>query len=1367
MKNNFNITLLLLFTFLFVNFVFVESQVTISQITVTPTNLDQYAFDTTCTYRYRVYFSAPNGDTVTVTSPTAALFAKNIYDLTFTQSTGTSGKLTVKTEDSTSTYDFDLDNFECLATPFIEYDTTQQLRLSNYYTFSYTLKITNAVPLVKYLDTRLSGKVTTDLTYISQITVYGQYQIYDIGFLIGSDPTEYGNSIKLTIQVSQAQAIIIDLALPFVQANWIGTFSSVASKSPYESSYGVILNYAQNTNNNTIVGIESTNLNIRVTEGNEIEGSRLQFYNRRGTLAYAVNSRGAGFRYIAGSTGSTALFYSGTFNLLAIPQLVTTGYGTSYIDSTSDTSITFLNVVYNTASKVYDRTHFMYFKKGTMENYQYATFPFGYTNGNIGTGYKIAFSFPTFGAFNYYIYLTVSYNAQQSYLRSSSNPVTAAPTITDFRLIGKLGNKKIYRFNYQNPAPFTKANGYYTINDASNPLFGTSAQLMNGTLLDGTYEIQQNIGGLEYLRAFNDVGYYTNMRIPDYSKAVPTFLDFKGISFSANDIDLTDATQPYKVRVYLNFTDPNFMFQFLIYEQIGTGGAYLYDPIFYDFLYYPEAQLYITDIELQPRRRSGPLYYRIYSYGFFGPLTTSMFETTYPSYILRTFSRYIDEMPPYVSAITTNPPTGYTISGTTGTTTLSFTITINDKYNGLKNGTIWIASDLDPVGYNFTITPANVLSGGNQYIGSYLLSFEINNRCKSQTYLIKDMTLFDNSNVIASMYSPSTNIYYLDPIIDATKNVLNIICSDTPENVPPTLTTFVIKTVGPIDVSLPNQYVDVEFIVQDNDSGIDENRPPTVYVSAASFAIASARSVSQGSGVFTARVPIPYGMGLNGGIYFSVYGIIDYHLNFNGYSSSDLQTMSQDYHIATFTTFSPTIFEASYRSEYGPITLTGSNFGLDPVITRAQYTKSLSSTQWYSTTTFGWKSNNYLTFKLNNFTEPFKVRVTKDGQLSNEFIVYPILPFLPPEPWFPIPEESSSEQSSSQSSSHSQSSNSGSIDSSSSHGQPNTPTPKSCPGNPPCSGHGVCLSNGCLCNDDYSGLDCSSKVIIIPPITPDPNKPNSGNQINGSDSNGITYNTLVSINSLLELDSTGNIVNNVTFNQWQYSNISTLDRPYYYSYNYTFVQDNMNVTVTALTQYFEKATTITFANQQMQMKPSSIKYNVGLTPYPFKSSFNTLQLIFSAQITANDKESCSFSTSGSVGDDDEYVQLQVNDHSLYGRFIKRAMIDGKTTSITNTFKGNDNSASTSTQYIGMNIPFYKESAELDPDFSVLLDNKPASDQDDNICYEKSSKLTTPQLAGIIIGSVCFAGVVAASVTYVIIKKKKQRNFEKKLSKMNN
>ncbi|KAF2070414.1 hypothetical protein CYY_008269 [Polysphondylium violaceum] len=124
---------------------------------------------------------------------------------------------------------------------------------------------------------------------------------------------------------------------------------------------------------------------------------------------------------------------------------------------------------------------------------------------------------------------------------------------------------------------------------------------------------------------------------------------------------------------------------------------------------------------------------------------------------------------------------------------------------------------------------------------------------------------------------------------------------------------------------------------------------------------------------------------------------------------------------------------------------------------------------------------------------------------------------------------------------------------------------------------------------------------------------------------------------------------------------------------YKYLIDNSyNTTIISTVQVFTQATNITFGNQKLFMNPSTIKFTLNITSYPFSKSTNSLQLVMNAALRS-------------------------------GRFIK----------------------------FGLNIPYYTKYALLDPDFSVLVEQNTARDEANSICTNESSKkLTNAQLAGL-------------------------------------
>ncbi|KAM9992837.1 hypothetical protein ACTFIY_010257 [Dictyostelium cf. discoideum] len=190
------------------------------------------------------------------------------------------------------------------------------------------------------------------------------------------------------------------------------------------------------------------------------------------------------------------------------------------------------------------------------------------------------------------------------------------------------------------------------------------------------------------------------------------------------------------------------------------------------------------------------------------------------------------------------------------------------------------------------------------------------------------------------------------------------------------------------------------------------------------------------------------------------------------------------------------------------------------------------------------------------------------------------------------------------------------------------------------------------------------------------------------------------------------------------------------------------------------------------MKPSSIKYTIYIYQYPFSTSLSQLQLIISATaITNSNSEICSNKEfDNTTSESSDYVKLSISGKSLYGRFIRRALVDSAPITISNELLdkslGAISDSHISQSFIGINIPIYNKNVKIDPDFSLLLNSNPSNTTNENsICSAKSttrskSSLTTSQLAGIIVGSVGAIAIVFATV--VTIKRKRALKKEMKV-----
>ncbi|KAN0040610.1 hypothetical protein ACTA71_008948 [Dictyostelium dimigraforme] len=331
---------------------------------------------------------------------------------------------------------------------------------------------------------------------------------------------------------------------------------------------------------------------------------------------------------------------------------------------------------------------------------------------------------------------------------------------------------------------------------------------------------------------------------------------------------------------------------------------------------------------------------------------------------------------------------------------------------------------------------------------------------------------------------------------------------------------------------------------------------------------------------------------------------------------------------------------------------------------------------------------------------------------------------------------------------------------------PITPNPpKQCIDN--CGGpdQGLCLSSGCSCISPWIGNDCKSKIVFIPQPSTNYSDPSTSiplfdttNNTNNQIENRL-FITLISIVKLRELDFNSNEINSFTFKEWEYYKINNETS----QYKTNFINLGLTTNITITLQWFNNDSTIEFGNQIINMNPSTIKYTVEISEYKFSSKLNQLQLIMKASISVNKTdEICSDKDFGetSNGDNSNYLKIQVDNHSLYGRFIKRALIDSIPRSIDNVQLDSSmkiiDSASLSQSYIGISVPYFKRNIVLDPDFSLLVGSSPSSDN--SICsFNNSNNFSNTKIAAIVIGG--FVGIASIStiVIYGYYKTKHDRN----------
>ncbi|KYQ89970.1 EGF-like domain-containing protein [Tieghemostelium lacteum] len=820
---------------------------------------------------------------------------------------------------------------------------------------------------------------------------------------------------------------------------------------------------------------------------------------------------------------------------------------------------------------------------------------------------------------------------------------------------------------------------------------------------------------------------FPNVPLPAYYQMVDNQVSYVTFLIPYCDLSVIGCENT----IFINFTQANPSLAVRVVLSVDND-------IIFTARWNEKYSLYTGDFVMKPRAFSGVIPYTLY-YNTLGYSSVSLPD----SYQFTIYSEYADRMPPVINSFDKSPDLTNTQGGQ-----VSWSFNIQDQLNGIKYAKFQVTSSLNP--YNPKTFEFNLQPNGS-VVHNVLVSVTVPPQCLDQTFTITYVELIDDSDV-ASVYNNLTYLYQImeysiDFPINPFMKILNsfdsnltipVSCNQAAptDTTPPTLTNVVI-TQSTIDVSSPNRNLEIIFTLNDTDSAISITEPATCMIYGVLFETLSVKSIlvsndtSNFSATFVCSIDLPYGFGFTEElVYIGIFGYTDVNWNFGSSTPTQIyQAGLASSFSVNFTQEYPVIDYVLPIGEDGQLTIIGHNFGdpnvTDDVIVKVLYDYADGNPSSGSYTPKLYDSviivvNPVVGKVITNIT------VIKDGKPSNTY-------------------------------------NGGS--------KAEFPVTPVCPGTPQCGGptNGKCTTFGCKCSEGWSGFDCLSKVVIITPSINNTN-PTIDNEIPLPDGETATLRSLINILSLREIKLDGTIVADHKFNVWYFRNLS-LPRSTIQEFQYTSgLTNNGKVTnITVNIQYFTQAQTIVFANEALDMKPSTIKYKISLSHYEFTSNLNTLELMMTATFESNNiQSSCTSQEQGSLIDNGtDFVKLQLNENSLYARFVKRAIIDNRVQSISNTFYNSttttvnvqEQTATSISNLIGIKIPNYRFNALLDPDFSVLLDAKPVtSDSSPNsICSisesKDSSKLSKAQLAGIIIGAVGFGIVAAVSITYYIYKKK--------------
>ncbi|KAF2070553.1 hypothetical protein CYY_008128 [Polysphondylium violaceum] len=905
-----------------------------------------------------------------------------------------------------------------------------------------------------------------------------------------------------------------------------------------------------------------------------------------------------------------------------------------------------------------------------------------------------------------------------------------------------------------------------------NVPFMSSKDLVEGNLLQGAYEI-----------VYNEPSFYASyIYIEDYASNTDAFgielgitnetkliklsnpdqfntniqnLEFTYANWSHNDIDV--GLVAYSTNFTFNVTNA-YKFACPVMTLIHYDN---YPTTNYYGLWSETLQLFEIVVTVPLRTFTGVVDFTL-NYG--GIQTNSTFlNTMFPSSELRVFSEDADMFGPEIQNLVQIPGPTATVMVGGGDISIGWDLVISDRLNGVKSGNITIISEGDLTEYNFLVSDNPVVS----------LRIPIKEKCFSQTFSFKSVYFIDKGGYVSNM----TNMFI--NYVDYKFQRIVVTCPPSTDISSPVLTNFTIPTVHrQVNVGAYDRTVTFSFIIEDNGDGVKIDKRPYLYLTSTNEIVKTQvlanPKIMGNQYIYNGEIQLPYGFGYPNKILISLYGLVDNAGNFAGFTSLDLDRGGFPFSLdTTFSTENPVIESTSdITTAGGKLLIMGKAFGrnITNVSVIIRYDDNVA-TQF----TPSFCSNTVLI--IDNVKPPtqrtFAIRVKKGTIVSVAFDVTPKPAIVYPGSY----SSSSSFDSTSPSSQETPSSSSSSKE---------TPTPTkpvhTCSSNCGSPSQGYCSPTGCICYSPWIGIDCKSKTIIIPTPSFNNTIPSTNVSVPTDNSEKSILTGLISIVELQELDTSNQLVYKYPFTQWIWSNISRESESikYLYSTNITNQLDQSITNISVSIQYFDKEENITFAGELLNMNPYSIKYSINITSYTFTHSLNHLQLIMKVVLESQQDQGCSaFESGNTTVSNSEYVKLQLDNHSLYGRFIKRGVIDGRIASVTNQVlpnynnnNGESNQFNNIQSYISIGIRSYSRLVQLDPDFSVLLDQSPAaSDSDNSVCSSKpKSKLSGAQIAGIVIGAIALTAIVTISVVYYLYKKKKAMRFNKnvvnKLKNMN-
>ncbi|EFA74799.1 hypothetical protein PPL_11832 [Heterostelium album PN500] len=677
----------------------------------------------------------------------------------------------------------------------------------------------------------------------------------------------------------------------------------------------------------------------------------------------------------------------------------------------------------------------------------------------------------------------------------------------------------------------------------------------------------------------------------------------------------------------------------------------------------------------------------------------------YKSFSVQTFN--CDQLPPMILSIELAQPNPHTFFS--GINYIGWKVTIEDSPNYFVNGTFIVQTNVNNYQFNISISNTNMLVGSNVF----LVDFPVTSFTTTQRFDLLYMELVDSSGNIASNMIGSKTPLFNPLMINAVDNPSIIFLNpheSTDYNVPEVLSLNFSPNV--IDVGDPNplkRQLTVSGLFRSNISGIDYQKYPIVsslfFGKTLSFQIDNVQAYNLSTVMFTKTIEIPYGYTIPS---FWSLRISSVCTNNGMCFNSTLGYLQFIY------SFIPILESNSFIDRNGgEIFIYGQKFG-----NQSNFKGFVSyENGQYQPFQVNFFSDSIFSFTM-NASNAVKIIVQSKLGYSNVLVIL-----------------GSNEQ------------------------QPTIPPETTC-GDPKCGGNGKCVDALCQCNEGWSGPSCQSKFIPQPPPNVDPKSPTTT-----TNNSNVLLTGIIKIEIINELKPSGEIFKQYKLADWK--GIISIASDKFLQYNYTTRVGEIDTNITVVVQWFGETRNVEFAGLNSTMTPGSIKYSVIMDRYIFDSPLNILQVVIEVEVVEMNKDGCIEKQTSPRKNDIQWVKIIVSDQSFYCRFLNRALVDSRSTAITNTLlDGGGNQSDILNSKVGMMVPFYENQVIIDPDFSIIID----TESDNSKCGVKSGDNNQwRKIVGIVIGSVLGVAIIVSVSLYLykrnILTKEKKR-MSNKLKQMN-